>query len=117
MQIEERREGTTSILDLSPPREGTFSKELFLPHIEHILEEGQKRIVVNLERVRWLNSTAMGLLMSAFRTARTADVEMVFAGANARIAEIMRVTGMLQLWKSYPDVESAMAGLESEAEG
>ena len=115
MQMEERREGSTSILDLSPPREGSFSKELFLPQIEQILKEGQKRIVINLEAVRWLNSTAIGLLMSAFRSARDAGVEMVFAGANPRILDIMRVTGMLQLWKSYPDVEAARKALESEA--
>lgn len=116
MRIEEREIDGKVILDLKPPREGEFSKELFIPQIDSILEAGTREIVLNLGELRWMNSTAMGLLMHAHRRADAAGARMVFAGANGRINDIMRITGMLQIWKTYPDLEAALASFDSENE-
>ncbi len=119
MQIHERTIGKVTVLDLEPPTEGEFSKELFGPHIENILERGERAIVINLTEMRWINSTAIGLLVAAFRDAKANNARMVFAGANPRISEIMKITGMLQVWKSYEDVDGAIAsfapGREAQA--
>jgi anti-sigma B factor antagonist len=116
MRIEERDVDGKVVLDLQPPRGGEFSKELFIPQIEAILAAGQTKIVLNLSEMRWMNSTAMGLLMSAHRKADSEGAQMVFAGANPRISDIMRITGMLQIWKTYPDVESALASFDGSEE-
>ncbi|HEX9640136.1 MAG TPA: STAS domain-containing protein [Candidatus Krumholzibacteria bacterium] len=116
MRIEERQVDGKVILDLKPPREGQFSKELFIPQIESILEAGHRQIILNLSALRWMNSSTMGLLMSAHRISDAADARMVFAGANGRIVDIMRITGMLQVWKTYPDVESAIASFDESEE-
>jgi len=113
MRIEEREVDGKVILDLTPPREGEFSKELFIPQIDSVIAAGNRQIILNLSALRWMNSTAMGLLMHAHRRADEAGAQMVFSGANRRISDIMRITGMLQLWKTYPDVESAMASFDS----
>lgn len=116
MQISERTADGVTILDLSAPREGEFSRELFLPQIEDILSAGARHIVINLEGLRWLNSTAIGLLMGAFRAAHREGVTMLFAGANNRITEIMRITGMLSVWQAYPDVTTALDAIRGEME-
>jgi anti-sigma B factor antagonist len=108
VQIEEQEISGITVLHLSAPREGEFSRELFLPQIDSILDAGARRIVVNLEGMRWLNSTAIGLLLAAHRAAERVGATMVMAGANRRIREIMKITGMLQLWKSYPSVGNAV---------
>ena len=108
MQIEEQEIDGVTVLHLSAPREGEFSRELFLPQIDSVLDGGARRIVINLEGLRWLNSTAIGLLLAAHRAAERVGATMVLAGANRRIREIMKITGMLQLWKSYPNVNAAL---------
>jgi anti-sigma B factor antagonist len=116
MRIEERQIDGKIILDLKPPRDGQFSKELFIPQIESILEAGHREIVLNLSGLRWMNSSTMGLLMSAHRISDAAGACMVFAGANGRITDIMRITGMLQVWKTFADVESAVASFDESEE-
>jgi len=116
VQISERIVDGVTVLDLAAPKEGEFSRELFLPQVDDILSAGAKHIVVNLEGLRWLNSTAIGLLMGAFRAADREGVTMLFAGANSRITEIMRITGMLSVWQAYPDVDTALAAIRGELE-
>ena len=94
--------------DLEPPAEGEFSKELFGPHIESILERGERAIVINLTEMRWINSTAIGLLVAAFRDAKANEARMVFAGANPRISEIMKITGMGVAITSEPSAAPQM---------
>ncbi|MCU1381081.1 MAG: anti-sigma-factor antagonist [Acidimicrobiales bacterium] len=49
---------------------------------------------VDLTKVEFLDSTALGVLVGALRRARTSGGEIVLAGARPNVAKVFQITGL-----------------------
>ncbi len=118
MRLTQRDEEGLAVLDVDPPATGDYSRELFLPQIESLLAEGERFILLNISRLRWINSTDIGLLVAAHRKVEELNGRFLIVGPNRRIKELMRVVGMLKLWEVFESEDDARAALEkTEREG
>lgn len=117
MRINERDDQDATVLDLLRPHAGDFSKELFGPQIDALIEEGRRRFVLDLSDLPWIDSTSIGLLLGARRQIEAAGGKVVLTGINDRIKGIFEVVGMTTLWEVHPDVPTAKKALLQKAEG
>ncbi len=108
MQIQQRQVGDVTVLELSPARTGDYSRKLFRPQIESILEEGVRRILFDVSRMPWINSTQLGLLIFAHRLVEERGGRIALIGANDRIKDLMKVVGVLGSWHVYETEEAAL---------
>lgn len=73
---------------------------------------GQKKIVIDLGSVEWMNSSGLGMLISALTTVKNAGGEMKLARATEKITSLLVITKLTSVFDSHPTVESAIASFK-----
>jgi anti-anti-sigma factor len=74
-------------------------------------------VIVDLERVGWLNSTGLGWLVGLVRQRKARQERVALAGVNERIAQLLKVTSLDLVLQRYPTVAEAAAALRAGSGG
>jgi anti-sigma B factor antagonist len=72
-------------------------------------ERGDHRIVVDLHRVEFLDSTGLGSLIGAYRRAKEEGGELRLTVPDGQILRLLRITGLLKVFGVYASLEDALA--------
>ncbi|GAB4482945.1 MAG: hypothetical protein Kow00124_32110 [Anaerolineae bacterium] len=86
----------------------------------HMVEEdfnravaGQSaRVLVDLSGVRFISSAGMAMLLVSGKTLRQNGGSLLLTGANARVMEVLAMTGINQMFDFYPTLAEALDALE-----
>ena len=70
---------------------------------------GTCRLVVNLEKVGFLDSTGLGVLVGGLKRVRAHDGWLDLVCAQERILNIFRITGLTKAFGIYQTVDQAIA--------
>ena len=73
------------------------------------LQEGARKIVIDLGQVAWIDSTGIGIVAYCFGKASQAGVRLCVAAANGRVLEVLQLTRIDQVIDFYSDIASACA--------
>jgi anti-sigma B factor antagonist len=71
----------------------------------------RRTIVVDLSRVHFIDSTALGVLVGAVQQKRQADRELMLVVEDPHLLKIFRITGFDMLFTIYPQVAEALAAV------
>jgi anti-sigma B factor antagonist len=74
--------------------------------IKGMLAAGQKKIVLNLNDVTYIDSAGLGALVAAHHSARTQGASLKLAHLGAKFQEILQVTKLLTVFEVH-DTEAA----------
>jgi anti-sigma B factor antagonist len=74
-----------------------------------LVAAGKTRIVVDLDRVDFLDSTGLGVLVGALKRVRTHDGEMALVCTQPRIRKVFEVTGLTKVFNLYDSVDEAVS--------
>jgi anti-sigma B factor antagonist len=108
LKITQREIGNAVILDLNGKLTGGPDADTFRDVFKSLIDQGKKNVVVNLEKVSWINSTGLGILISGYTSVRRAGGDLVVMHASDRIESILYVTKLNLLFKSYESEEDAV---------
>ena len=75
------------------------------------IDEGSLRLIINLEQVRYIDSTGLGALLDAYERLRKKDGTMVLVCSNPRIVRIFKITGLHNKLNVFSDEADALAAL------
>jgi anti-sigma B factor antagonist len=67
-----------------------------------------KTIVLDLTRVHFIDSTALGVLVAALQQSRAADGELYLVMDDPYLLKIFRITGFDTLFSIFPGVTEAL---------
>ena len=109
MRIETREVNGIVILDIQGKLMGGPDAETFRTTFHKLLEKGQKRVVVNLHGVDWINSTGMGILISGYTTMRRGGGDLRLLHVSDRIQSILYVTKLNLIFKCFDNEDEAVA--------
>ena len=73
-----------------------------------LLDDGEKNFVVNLDGSEWADSRGIGMLIGAYTSARRSGGDLVLTRVSDRTANILRVTRLDLIFKSFASVEDAV---------
>jgi anti-sigma B factor antagonist len=79
------------------------------PLYELVEKDGQKRIVLNFRNVRFLSSAPIGVLINFKKKAEAAGGSVKFCCVDPDLAEIFRITSVLNLFDIRDTEEAALA--------
>ena len=74
-------------------------------------------VIVDLERVPWLNSTGLGWLVGLVRWGKEEGGMVALAGVNERIAKLLHATSLDIVLPCHPSVDVAARELRGERRG
>jgi len=71
------------------------------------IEVGKKKVVIDLSKVDWMNSTGLGILISGYTTLRNNDGELKLANVTEKIQSLLTITKLVTVFESHDSVEAA----------
>lgn len=75
-----------------------------------LVNDGRTRIVVDLERVDFIDSTGLGVLVGALKRVRTNDGDLALVCTGSRVLKVFEITGLTKVFAIYGSVDEALAG-------
>ncbi len=81
-----------------------------------LVEAGDRRVVVDLGRVDFLDSTGLGVLVGALKRLRGVNGELTLVCAQERLLKIFRITGLDRVFTLYDSVDAATDGGDGAAD-
>ena len=71
-------------------------------------------LVVDLEHVRFIDSTALGVLIGAVKRLRSRDGRLTIVNVDDNIAKTFEITGLDQIFPISPTRDEAVKALDAE---
>jgi anti-sigma B factor antagonist len=109
VKIKQRNEGDIVVLDLSGKIMGGDDFDLFDGTIKTLVAEGNVDIVLNMSKVKWINSTGLGLMVSAYTSLVRNGGRMKIAEVSDRIDNILHVTQLELVFETFDEESKALA--------
>jgi anti-sigma B factor antagonist len=81
--------------------------------IENLLRNDNKKIILDLSKLQWSNSTGIGILVSAWTMAQKEEAELVVVNSSERLDNIFKVTNLKFIMKIFETVDEALVYLKS----
>jgi len=108
MKLSHREEnGVTVIEPRGKIMGGPESTELH-DLLHDLIDQGKKKVVIDLSRVDWMNSTGLGLLISGLTTLRKSEGELKLANVTEKIQSLLTITKLVTIFKTYDTVDEAI---------
>lgn len=99
MKIEMRKAGKVQILDLC----GDFATERGnLPvqdTVQDLLDKGEKRIVLNLKQVRWIDSGGLGLLIVLKKRSAQAGADVKLLMPSKKVQDLFTMVRLNEIYE------------------
>jgi anti-sigma B factor antagonist len=74
-----------------------------------LVSKGSYQLVVNLEKVGFLDSTGLGVLVGGLKRVRSHDGSLDLVCTQERILKIFKITGLTKVFGIYQTVDQAIA--------
>jgi anti-sigma B factor antagonist len=108
VRIKERKRDGVAILELSGKLMGGPDAEAFDETLKALIHEGIKNFVINLERVKWVNSTGLGILIKGYSTVKKNGGDLKLLRVSHRIENIFMVSKLYTVFESFDDEDKAV---------
>lgn len=82
-----------------------------LPHvINELLDEGHKKILLNLSDMDYIDSNGLGELVQSLKTSKRYGASLRLLKPQDRVAKTLRLTNLLPMFTVYDTEDEALRG-------
>jgi anti-sigma B factor antagonist len=106
--VESRKAGRWTVVDVEGEVD-VFTAPKLRERIIALLDDGSDRLIVNLEKVLFMDSTGLGVLVGALKRVKEKNGELALAGAQGTVLRVLSVTGLNAVFPMHDTVEQAAA--------
>jgi anti-sigma B factor antagonist len=110
MQIEQRQAGDVTIVGLSG--DITLNKGgdvLLKDKINSLLQQGSKKLLLDLGGVSYVDSSGLGQLVQVYTTTTNNGGTLKLLNVSKRLSDLLVVTKLVTVFDSYDDEKEALA--------
>jgi anti-sigma B factor antagonist len=108
LNIRERQAGDVTILDMDGKITIGEGSVALRSAVRRLIEEGKKKILLNLSNVGYVDSSGIGELVSSFTTVNREGGQLKLLGLTAKIKDLLSITKLLTVFDTYEDEASAL---------
>jgi anti-sigma B factor antagonist len=112
VKLSVRKTDSVAILDVSGKLMGGPDADVFKEAIRNLLDEGYKNVVINMSQVPFINSTGLGILISAYTTLRKEDGILKLTNVTERIDSLLMITKLGTIFETYSSEDKAVESFE-----
>jgi len=108
MQIETQMEGNVQVIKLSGELMAGHDSEKLRNVVDESINAENVNVVVDMEEVNWMNSSGLGMLISALTSLRSSGGDMRLANISDRIRRPIQITKLDKVFQDFDSVEEAV---------
>lgn len=76
--------------------------------LHELIEKDQTNIIADLGKVKFMNSSGLGMLIGGLTTMRKAGGDLRIANATDKIESLLVITKLITVFKNYKSLEEAV---------
>ena len=115
MQIEERSAGDVIVLDLKGKMTLGEGDELLKDKINSLLQQGRKKVILNLDGVPYIDSAGLGQIVGGYTTLARQGGTLKLLNLTKRITDLLSITKLLTVFETYDNEADAVRSFASSA--
>lgn len=117
MQLKMNKRNVDGIVVITCSGRIVFGEEssLLRDDLKKIIQDGAKRIVLNLGDVNYIDSGGLGTLVALHTTAHNAGGTIKLANLTERVGDLLQVTKLLTVFEVHPSEYEALEAFRQAA--
>jgi anti-sigma B factor antagonist len=115
LKAEVRRVGDVAIIDLAGRITLGEGSGLVRSTIKDLVNSGQKKIVVNLQNVSYIDSAGLGELVGAYATVTNTAGSIKLLHPQNKVHDLLQVTKLYTVFIAFDDEAEALRSFSSAA--
>jgi anti-sigma B factor antagonist len=115
MQIDERTVGDVLILDIKGRITLGEGDELLKDKVNSLLNQGRKKIVLNLAEVPYIDSAGLGEIVRTYTTVSRQGGNLKLLSLTKRITDLLAITKLLTVFEVFESENDAVQSFSASA--
>lgn len=115
MQIDERTVGDVMVLDLKGRVMLGDGDEVLKDKVNSLLNQGMKKIVLNLAEVPYIDSAGLGEVVRTYTTVSRQGGHLKLLNLTKRITDLLAITKLLTVFDTYDSETEAVRSFSASA--
>ena len=115
MQIEERAVGDVVVLDLKGKITLGEGDELLKDKVNSLVNQGHKKIVLNLADVPYIDSAGLGEVVRTYTTVSRQGGSLKLLNLTKRITDLLSITKLLTVFETFDTENEAVRSFSASA--
>ena len=107
LEVETAKRGDATILSLRGEID-VYTAPRLRQAIVDLIDAGERRIVVDMENVDFLDSTGLGVLVEGLKRAKGNDGDLSIVATHDKILKIFDITGLNKAFGIFGSVDEAV---------
>jgi len=108
MQIEERNVGDVVVLDLKGKITLGEGDELLKDKVNSLVNQGHKKIILNLAQVPYIDSAGLGEVVRTYTTVSRQGGSLKLLNLTKRITDLLSITKLLTVFETFDSEDEAL---------
>ena len=108
LNINERQAGDVTVLDMSGKITIGEGSVALRGAIRRLIEEGKKKILLNLSQVSYVDSSGIGEFVASFTAINREGGQLKLLNLTQKIQDLLAITKLLTVFDTYDDESSAL---------
>ena len=76
--------------------------------LQNLVSQGQKRILLNLSQVSYIDSSGLGALVSGYTTITSQSGQLKLLNLTAKVQDLLQITKLLTVFEVFTDEATAV---------
>jgi anti-sigma B factor antagonist len=115
MQIEERNVGDVVVLDLKGKITLGEGDELLKDKVNSLVNQGHKKIILNLADVPYIDSAGLGEVVRTYTTVSRQGGNLKLLNLTKRITDLLSITKLLTVFETFDSESEAVRSFSASA--
>jgi anti-sigma B factor antagonist len=115
MQIEERNVGDVVVLDLKGRVTLGEGDELLKDKVNSLVNQGHRKIVLNLADVPYIDSAGLGEIVRTYTTVSRQGGSLKLLNLTKRITDLLSITKLLTVFETFDSENDAVRSFAASA--
>jgi anti-sigma B factor antagonist len=113
MQIQQQQVGGILVVTPQEDRLDASVAGTFKGFMVDLINQGGQKVVLNLERVAFIDSSGLTAIVSTLKSLGLAGGEMVVCGINNNVAALFKLTKLDKVFRVFDDINHACQTLDT----
>ena len=111
LSLDDRTEGDATVLSVGGEID-VYTAPKLRERLIDLVSAGNYQLVVDMEKVEFLDSTGLGVLVGGLKRVRAHDGSLRLVCTQERILKIFRITGLTKVFPIYESVSEALTATD-----
>lgn len=108
MKANVRKLGKVAVLDIVGKITIGEGDVMLRDKVNELLESGETRIVLNLEKVKYMDSAGIGELVACYKRAKEKEGTVKLLNPSGKVYDLLQLTKLEEVFETYRDEGEAL---------